>query len=113
MLKMFGIENCSTVQKARCFLEKNKITYEFIDMKKTPPSEQLILNWKEACGGWPINKSGLTFRALRATFDNLSDMEKIKLIQAKPSLIRRPLIMRNDHFLFMGFSEKKYQDLKS
>lgn len=113
MLKMFGISKCSTVQKARAFLEENSISYEFIDFYQEKPTAEQILQWKDAHGDWPINRAGLTFRALKGAFDRANDAEKILLIQDKPALIRRPLLAQDGHLLLLGFSAKKYEALLS
>lgn len=105
---MYGISHCTTVQKARKFLEDHNVDYEFVDFKAHPPSSELILQWKDAVGDWPINRTGLTFRALKNSFDDLSDEEKMVLIQQKPSLIRRPVLTKNAQLLGLGFSEKRY-----
>ena len=34
MITMYAIPNCDTVKKARAFLDKKKIAYEFVDFKK-------------------------------------------------------------------------------
>ena len=38
MIVMYAIANCDTVKKARTYLEKKKVSYEFVDFKKTPPT---------------------------------------------------------------------------
>ena len=50
MLKLFGIPNCDTVKKARVFLEKEKLSYEFVDFKKDPPTLHELENWTRAFG---------------------------------------------------------------
>ncbi len=66
MYKMFGINNCDTVKKAKKFLDENHIEYEFIDFKKFIPSEDDILRWKVARNGdWPVMKKVLHFAKLK------------------------------------------------
>lgn len=111
MLIMFGIAKCSTVQKARAFLEEAGITYTFQDFYETKPTAELIVQWKQAHGDWPVNRAGLTFRSLKGAFDNADDALKIQLIQEKPALIRRPVLTQNGQLLMLGFAQKKYQAL--
>ena len=42
MLEVFGIKNCNTVKKSLTWLEEEKISYEFLDVKKSVLSESLL-----------------------------------------------------------------------
>ena len=44
-LILYGIRNCSTVKKARDWLEINGVDYSFHDFKKLGISQQLLENW--------------------------------------------------------------------
>ena len=109
---MYGIPNCSTVKKARDWLEANGITYAFHDYKKqgVPVAElQTIM----ASQGWEafLNRRGPTWRKLdAATQARVTDAASaLVVMQAHPSVIKRPLITFNDRHL-LGFSEAAYAD---
>ena len=64
-LKMYGVQSCTTVKKARAWLEQHGIEAEFHDYKKTPITREQLEVW-EAKLGWEtlLKKTGTTWRAL-------------------------------------------------
>jgi Spx/MgsR family transcriptional regulator len=109
MLKLFGIPNCDTVKKARVFLEKEKLSYEFVDFKKDPPTLHELENWTRAFGGLPVNTKGITFKKLKAEFESLSYEDKLSFIQENTSMIKRPVLEREGVVLALGFDEAVYR----
>ena len=110
-MKMYGIPNCDTVKKARSFLEKKKIEFEFIDFKKSPPTKEQVLKWKESFGEWPVNKKGPTFRKVKELFEAASEAGKMKLILENTSMIKRPILEVNAMSVYFGFDEEEYFQL--
>jgi len=108
MKKMYGIPNCDTVKKARTFLEKKKIAYEFIDFKKTPPTKADLERWKKVFGDWPVNKKGPTFRNNKEQFEALSEKDLPDFIIQNPSMIKRPIIESEGKVLSFGFDEENF-----
>ena len=108
---MFAIPNCDTVKKARHFLEKHKIDYEFIDFKKTPPTPAQIKKWADFLGELPVNKKGMTYRKYKESYDALGTPEKIAFIIANTSLIKRPVLEKNGTVITLGFDEEEYKEL--
>ncbi|MCW8398942.1 Spx/MgsR family RNA polymerase-binding regulatory protein [Legionella sp. PATHC038] len=111
MISMFAIPNCDTVKKARTFLENNKIAYEFIDLKKIPPTKAQIQAWGEYLGELPVNKKGTTYRKYKDNYEALNMAEKVDFIIANPSLIKRPVLVQNGKTIALGFDEKQYRAL--
>lgn len=111
MISMFAIPNCDTVKKARNFLEKNKIDYEFIDFKKSPPTKSQLKAWTDYLGELPINKKGMTYRKYKDHYEALSMPEKIDFIIANTSLIKRPVLEQNGKTIAVGFNEEHYQEI--
>ncbi|BCA93935.1 arsenate reductase [Legionella antarctica] len=111
MISMFAIPNCDTVKKARNFLEKNKIDYQFIDFKKSPPTTAQIKEWSEYAGELPINKKGMTYRKYKDHYENLTLSEKVDFIIANTSLIKRPVLVENGKAIALGFNEERYNEL--
>ncbi len=107
---MYGIQNCSTVKKARDWLEANGIAYDFHDYKKqgVPVAE---LQRSLAMQGWEalVNRRGPTWRKLDATTQAsvIDATSALAVMQAHPSVIKRPLITFNNREL-LGFSENAY-----
>ena len=108
---MFAIPNCDTVKKARNFLEKNKVDYEFIDFKKSPATKAQIEAWSDYLGELPINKKGMTYRKYKDHYEALSKSEKIDFIIANSSLIKRPVLVQNGKTIALGFNEEQYKEL--
>jgi Spx/MgsR family transcriptional regulator len=111
-MKLYGIPNCNTVKKARTWLDENSITYEFHDFKKQGINEAAIKQWlTQAPWDKLVNRAGMTWR-------NLSNAEKAAvtdnasatlLMIAKTSVIKRPLLIKDDTLRALGFDEAKYQ----
>lgn len=114
MMKLYGIPNCNTVKKARVWLDQQGIAYHFHDFKKlgldTATAEQWLqqLPWEKL-----INRSGTTWRTL-------SEVEKqavvdaqsaLALMQAKTSVIKRPIIVQDQRIVALGFDATEYAQL--
>lgn len=113
-LILYGIPNCNTVKKARDWLKSNGVDYTFYDFKKLGVGQQLLENW---LGQLPheklINRTGLSWRGLddaikASIIDNASARA---LMQAKTSLIKRPIAEKNGKILHLGFDEAAYKEL--
>ena len=111
-MQLFGIPNCNTVKKARDWLSQHDVAYAFHDFKKNGVSQALLENWLSQTP-WEklVNRAGMTWR-------NLSEAEKaavidatsaISLMLAKPSVIKRPVLVKNGKILSLGFVEANYQ----
>lgn len=109
MISMFAIPNCDTVKKARHFLEQHHIAYEFIDFKKTAPSKQQIKAWSDAFGGLPVNKKGLTYRQYKVQFEALGIEDQVDFLIANPSMIKRPILLKDHQVIAFGFDEAVYK----
>ena len=112
MIVMHAIANCDTVKKARTYLEKKKVSYEFVDFKKTPPTSDQIKKWAEYFGELPVNKKGLTYKKFKEEYEALSPALKIKFIIENTSMIKRPVLEKNNKTIAMGFDEEEYKGLK-
>jgi Spx/MgsR family transcriptional regulator len=112
MLTMYAIPNCDTVKKARTFLDKKKISYEFVDFKKTPPTAEQIKRWGEFFGELPANKKGITYKKFKEEYEALAPAAQIKFLIANTSMIKRPILEKNDKTIAMGFEEETYKGLK-
>ena len=104
---IYGIKNCDTVKKALKFLSSHSISYEFIDYRERPISDKQYEYLKKAVGiELLVNRRSTTYR-------NLSDNEKqsigYELISKYPTLIKRPVLIKDDEVI-VGFNEKKYLD---
>jgi Spx/MgsR family transcriptional regulator len=91
---LYGIPNCDTVKKARKWLDAKGIGYAFHDYKKQGADLAKLRRWVDEAG-WEtvLNRRGTTFRKLDDADKADIDREKaIRLMQASPSLIKRPVV---------------------
>ena len=94
-------------------MDKNNIEYEFHDFKKLGVSETKLNEWASKLGWEPlVNKRGTTWKQLEPDMQKAvnSKAEAFKLMQAKTSVIKRPVI-ETDGELFLGFDEVSYRKL--
>jgi Spx/MgsR family transcriptional regulator len=115
-MKLYGIPNCNTVKKARDWLDANNIAYEFHDFKKQGIDEATIQQWLSQYPSEKlINRAGLTWRGLdEATKSSIIDnASAATLMQAKTSVIKRPILENDQQILALGFSESDYQRVLS
>jgi len=112
MIKIYGIPNCDTIKKARKWLDKNNLEYEFHDYKKLGVPEKNLKQWVESAG-WEIllNKRGTTWRKLDDNLkDNINESSAIQVMLNNPSAIKRPVLV-SGNILLVGFKEDEYKNL--
>jgi Spx/MgsR family transcriptional regulator len=113
-MKLYGIPNCNTVKKARTWLDEHGIPYEFHDFKKQGIDAATLENWlKHTSWEKLVNRAGMTWRGLddqtkSGVIDNAS---AIKLMMAKTSVIKRPVLIKDGALFCLGFDESTYGKL--
>jgi Spx/MgsR family transcriptional regulator len=110
-MKLYGISNCTTVKKARAWLEIHGIDYVFHDFKKGGVDSKLLNGWLEQVG-WQtlLKKTGPTWGQLpdKVKAAVTDDSSALKLMLEKPNVIRRPVLERHGQVLATGFDEAVY-----
>jgi len=105
-LTVYGIPNCSTVKKARAWLESRGVSYTFHDYKKQGVPAERLDGWMTAAG-WEklVNRQGTTWRKLDdATKAGVVDAASAKaLMVANASVIKRPVIELDGQLVAVGF----------
>lgn len=113
-ITLYGIPNCNTVKKARDWLASHNIAYTFHDFKKQGIAATELEGWLKVIPHEKlINRAGLTWRGLDAQTKNsvVDNATAIALMQEKTSLIKRPVLVKNDVVLCAGFDENRYTDI--
>jgi arsenate reductase (glutaredoxin) len=110
MTTIYGIKNCTTVQKAIKWLNDNKIEYTFWDYKKQGIDVENLNKWCDEFG-WEkvLNRSGMMWKKAEAKVKaKVIDQESaIEFILTTPTSIKRPII-ESKKGLLIGFDESQY-----
>ena len=108
-ITIYGIKNCDTMKKARAWLDKHSVAYEFHDYKTAGIDRERLEAWAHAVG-WEtlLNRTGTTFRKLPDK-DKASITEKkaVALMLGQPSMIKRPVLDVKGK-LIVGFKPETY-----
>lgn len=105
-VRLHGIPNCDTVKKARAWLGAQGVAHEFIDFKKSVPDEATLRRWLAAVGLQRlVNRQGTTWRGLDDATRAAAEHEAgaVALMQAQPSLIKRPVVQWPEGAITVGF----------
>lgn len=106
---IYGIKNCGTMKKARAWLEKHDVPYEFHDYKAAGIDRAHLERWANQVG-WEtlLNRSGTTFRKLPdKDKTDLTEKKALALMLAQPSMIKRP-VLESGKRLLVGFAPETY-----
>lgn len=109
--KLYGLEKCDTCKKARNWLQRNKIEYEFIDYREQRVPADTLKVWAAAVGGWEklVNRASTTWRSLpEARKAPESAPEWTLLIKEHPAIVRRPVLVTGDGQVSVGFNDKQF-----
>lgn len=111
-MKIYGYSKCSTVKKAKGYIDRKKMKYDFIDMVEDGISQKVIKEIDKLVGDIEelINKRSTTYRELKLKdkWGKMSKAEKIKTLANNPKLIKRPIVVKGKKVL-VGFDQKLYK----
>ena len=107
---IYGIKNCDTMKKARAFLDKKGVAYDFHDYKTKGIERAKLEGWAKKAG-WEtlLNKAGTTFKKLPDKDKaNVTEKKAIALMLAQPSMIKRPVLELPGGKILVGFRPEEY-----
>jgi len=110
-ITIYGIKACDTMKKARGWLDERGIAYAFHDYKASGIDTARLEAWAKQVG-WEIllNRAGTTFRKLPdKDRDGIDQRKAIALMQAQPSMIKRPVLDLGGKLL-VGFKPELYAE---
>jgi len=112
-IKVYGLSQCSTVAKARAWLDTHHVEYAFQDYRAQPIAASVLKKWAKELGGWEklVNRASMTWRNLDASLkEPATDAQWLALVEQYPALIKRPVTVYADGSVTVGFSEKRYSE---
>ena len=116
MLNFICYPKCTTCQKAKKWLDDNKIEYEQRDIKLDKPTLEELSAWYKQ-SGLPLkrffNTSGLLYKSLdlKNKLPTMTDDEMLKLLASDGMLVKRPLLIGDD-FVLVGYKEAEWNTVK-
>ncbi len=107
---------CSTCQKARKWLDENKIEYVDRNIVTETPTKEELKKWITKSGldvRKFFNTSGMKYRELniKEKIKDMSEDEIYELLASDGMLIKRPLFI-SDTLILKGFKEKEWEQIK-
>lgn len=114
MLKFICYPKCTTCQKAKKWLDDNKIEYELRNIKTDNPTVKELTKWYNK-SGLPLkrffNTSGLLYKSLelKTKLPDMGEEEQLKLLATDGMLVKRPLLIGDD-FVLVGFKEAEWKE---
>ena len=108
---IYGIKNCDTMKKARAWLDKHGVAYDFHDYKTQGIDRPRLEGWaREVSWETLLNRAGTTFRKLPdKDREAVTEKKAIALMLAQPSMIKRPVLDLGRGKLLVGFAPETYR----
>lgn len=104
---------CTTCQKAKKWLDENKIEYEDRHIKEKNPTIDELKDWHKK-SGLPLKKffntSGLLYKELKLKdkLPTMSEEEQYELLASDGMLVKRPIIVKGTQIL-VGFKAEAWE----
>ena len=105
---------CSTCQKAKKWLDENKLKYTERHIVEDNPTYEDLKDWYSR-SGLPLKKffntSGLLYKdmKLKDKLLGMSEDEQLKLLATNGMLVKRPVLVNGDTVL-LGFKEAEWAE---
>ena len=112
MTIIYGIKNCDTVKKARKWLDKAEVDYQYVDFREQGINRPQVTHWVHTLG-WEtlVNKRSTSWKQLDQTArETMDETAAIEAIMVQPTLIKRPLLEHRGA-LSVGFKDADYQNI--
>lgn len=116
MVLFIEYPKCTTCQKAKKWLDENRIEYVDRHIKEENPTYEELCEWYEK-SGLPLKKffntSGLLYKSmeLKEKLPLMTEEEQLRLLASDGMLVKRPLII-SPNIVLTGFKEQEWKILK-
>ncbi len=103
---------CTTCQKAKKFLDEQKMSFTTRHIKEENPTFNELKEW-HGKSGLPLKKffntSGLVYKSLglKDKLANMSDDAQLQQLATDGMLVKRPLLI-GENFVLVGFKEAEW-----
>ena len=109
MLALYGIATCDSCRRARRWLDRAGIDYQWIDVRADGVSRDKLDAWRDALGADALlNKRSKTWRDFDADERARAEADPVAVLAAHPTLIKRP-ILETPTATLAGFSDARYE----
>ena len=104
---------CSTCQKAKKWLQENKVKFEDRNIVEDNPTTGELKRWIKLSDKdikkW-FNTSGLKYRELKLSqkLNNMTDEGKIDILASDGMLVKRPIFI-SDKGILIGFKQEEWE----
>ncbi|MBC5996475.1 arsenate reductase family protein [Romboutsia ilealis] len=114
MIKFYGYSKCSTVKKAKKWLNENNISFEEIEITENPPTKEELKKMYKVSGlelKKFFNTSGVKYRelGLKDIVKTESEDKLLEILSSDGMLIKRPLVY-DDKNVLLGFKEEEWKN---
>lgn len=105
---------CSTCNKAKKWLDDNKIIYNERHIVEDNPNFDELKKWHKNSGldiKRFFNTSGILYRQmqLKDRLPEMTEIEKLKLLSSNGMLVKRPIVVTKKNIL-IGFKIKEWEE---
>lgn len=109
MIEVYGIKNCDKIRATKKWLENADIEYTFYDLKKEPLTKEELWEFVHRIGlDVLVNKRGTTWRNLKLKNRDLSDEEMFEILLENQTMIKRPVLIKEEAIL-VGYDEEAFE----
>ncbi len=112
-MKMYGINSCQSVKKAKAFFDENNISYDFIDLNKEPVNKEKLAKWQTFTSATSmLNPRSKVYRDLNLKTEKPTEKKALNIIVKDNSILKRPIIehgLNGEERFTIGFKEDEYK----
>ena len=107
-MKLYGLQTCDSCRKAIKVLTAAGYSFDYVDVRKDGVPGDVMAAAFARFGAKLVNKSSATWRGFS---DAQKASDALELLQANPTLMKRPLIVRDEAMTLGWKDEAKAQYL--